>query len=98
MGASQGEGAGMIRWFWLGIWLVMLPLAACAYDPGLRDGHADAAYAADLKACQAAAPAAADKQVKRRFYTFVTYPGSDWIAERRDVRQCLEGRGYKPEG
>jgi len=69
-----------------------------AYDPGLRDGHAEAAYASDLKACQASAPDAADQFVKRRFYTFMTYPVSKWIAERRDMRQCLEGKGYKQDG
>ena len=84
----------MHRW----VWLVLLPLAACAYDPGLRDGRTDSAYATDLKACQASAPDAADKQVKKRFYSFVSYPVSEWLVERRDVRQCLEGKGYKPEG
>lgn len=80
----------MARW----IWLVLLPLGACAYDPGLRGDRMQSAYATDLAACQDGAGKTADAEVKRRFYSFIGYPVFEPLAERRAVRDCLRAKGY----
>jgi hypothetical protein len=79
------------------IWLVILPMVACAYDPGYRPGPdlADTtAYHTDLEACRDKAADQADKVVSRHGYTWaiywITYP----LEKRRQVRSCLAERGY----
>lgn len=67
-------------------------LAGCAYNPGFGHGPA---YQEALSACQKTASQQADTIVKRRFYTFVTYPVSKPIIARREVRDCLTGKGWK---
>jgi hypothetical protein len=76
----------------------LLGLAACAYDPPMRADHAAPAYRADLKACRASGSRQANLVVSRRFPIWVAYPFTYPPEARRQIRACMEAKGYKPAG
>lgn len=71
-------------------------LGACAYDPPALGDHTAAAYQKDLGACRATASDAADAQVKKRGYTYLFYPVTYPLAERAQMRDCMQAHGHAP--
>jgi len=77
---------------------LLLLLAGCASDPEMRGDHDAAQYSADLASCRSKASTDADKEVKRRFYSFVLYGITYPLQQRQDTRTCLSTRGYAAPG
>ena len=79
--------------------LLLLLLVGCATAvPGPAGGQESAAYQSDLIACTASAAKSADAEVKRRFYTFVSYPISYPLQRAQDLAACMSAHGYATSG
>jgi hypothetical protein len=76
----------------------ILVVAACANAAPNAADTARPAYQADLAACQTSGDAEAHRQVMSRGGYFLTYPISTWMLDRREVRKCMQGKGYAGDG
>jgi hypothetical protein len=77
--------------------LLLLPLllpAACSYSPPNPADAARPTYQADLAACQIAGDKEAHRRVLALGGEFLTYPISLPMEEVRQVRKCMDGKGY----
>jgi hypothetical protein len=72
----------------------LLALAACAYTPADPAEAGRPAYRADLAACEQSASQEAHRRVLARGELFLTYPISLPILKRRELRKCMEAKGY----
>jgi hypothetical protein len=72
----------------------LLALAACAYAPADPAEAARPAYRSDLAACEQSASQEAHRQVAARGELFLSYPISLPVLKRRELRKCMEAKGY----
>jgi len=81
------------------LWISPLfAVAACAYAPPNTADTASPAYQADLAACLTSGDAEAHRLVMSQGGYFLTYPISTWMLDRREVRKCMQGKGYTGDG
>jgi hypothetical protein len=76
---------------WLG---ALLAVASCAYAPPNQADTARPSYQADLAACQTSGNKEAHRLVMSKGALFFTYPISIYVEEHREVRKCMDGKGY----
>ncbi len=72
----------------------MLAVAACAYTPPNPADTAKPTYQSDLAACRTSGDKEAHRLVMSQGGLFLTYPISTWIEEHRQIRKCMDGKGY----
>jgi hypothetical protein len=72
----------------------LLALVACGYSPPTPADTAKPAYHADLAACETSGDKEAHRLVMSKGGLFLTYPISIFVEEHRQVRKCMEGKGY----
>jgi hypothetical protein len=71
-----------------------LALAACGYTPPNAADVGRPGYQSDLAACQDSGDKEAHRLVMSQGGYFLTYPVSTWMLDRREVRKCMQGKGY----
>jgi hypothetical protein len=76
----------------------LLAVAACAYTPPNATETAKPSYQTDLAACQESGDKEAHRLVMSQGGYFLTYPISTWMLDRREVRKCMQGKGYASNG
>ena len=76
----------------LPIWL--LALASCSYSPPNQADLNRPAYKSDLAACEEFGNKEAHRRVTADGGLWLSYPISLPIEERRQVRKCMEAKGY----
>jgi hypothetical protein len=72
----------------------LLVAAACGYSPPNSSDTAKPAYKSDLAACQSSGDKEAHRLVMSKGGLFLTYPISIFAEEHREVRKCMDGKGY----
>jgi len=72
--------------------------AGCAYDPPVAGDRTSAKFQTDLNECRTVADKAAHHAVISRFPLWITHPVSLPIKERRELRNCMTGKGYPLTG
>lgn len=82
------------------LWLIapLLAVAACRYSPPSPADTGRPGYQADLAACQDSGDKEAHRLVMSTGGYFLTYPISTWMLDRREVRKCMQGKGYAANG
>jgi hypothetical protein len=78
-------------------YLLLSPLpavAACGYTPPNPTDTAKPTYQSDLAACQTSGDKEAHRLVMSKGGLFLTYPISLPIVEARQIRKCMDGKGY----
>jgi hypothetical protein len=76
----------------------LLAVAACGYAPPNPADTARPTYHSDLAACQTSGDKEAHRLVMSQGGYFLTYPISTWMLDRREVRKCMDGKGYVASG
>jgi hypothetical protein len=72
----------------------VLALVACGYSPPTPADTARPSYHADLAACETSGDKEAHRLVMSHGGEFLTYPISIFFEEHRQVRKCMQGKGY----
>jgi hypothetical protein len=72
----------------------LLAVVACTYAPADPAEEARPTYRSDLAACQQSASQEAHRRVVSLGELFLTYPISYPILKRRELRKCMDGKGY----
>ncbi len=78
---------------WLPVFLSVF-LIACGYTPPNSADTAKPTYRSDLSACETSGDKEAHRLVMSSGLLFLTYPISLPIEESRQVRTCMEKKGY----
>jgi hypothetical protein len=72
----------------------LLAVAACGYTPPNAADTGRPGYQADLAACQSSGDTEAHRIVMSKGGLFLTYPISIFVEEHRQIRKCMDGKGY----
>jgi hypothetical protein len=94
----RGRTALSRAWRITAILLLFSLEGGCAYDPPVTGDRASPKFQSDLAECRTAADKAAHHAVISRFLLWITYPVSLPIKERRELRNCMTGKGYPLAG
>jgi hypothetical protein len=78
---------------WLLVFLSVF-LVGCGYTPPNSADSAKPTYRSDLSACETSGDKEAHRLVMSSGLLFLTYPFSLPIEESRQVRTCMEKKGY----
>lgn len=87
-GRLHGEGIKA------GLAAVLLLLAGCSYDPGMRGDHDDRQYGRDLAACRQAAMGPVRKQNAATPQSWIVSPITGPAMMRAAIGKCLATKGY----
>jgi len=74
--------------------ICLLALAGCSYSPPNQADLNRPTYQSDLAACEDAGDKEAHRRVMASGNLWLSYPISLPIEERRQVRKCMEAKGY----
>jgi hypothetical protein len=72
----------------------LLMVVACTYAPPHASDTARPTYKSDLAACRISGDKEAHRLVMSQGGMFLTYPISIFIQEHRQIRKCMDGKGY----
>jgi len=76
------------------VFLIVLALAGCAYDPPLLGDHQATKYRSDLAECRTSVDDKVDLQARATFPGFLISPLTSPPRKRSGIRACMTAKGY----